>query len=271
MRIKGYTDFSISKSGARSQFYPHGYWGVYFKLDSDVSDLFPFINAKIEDAQLFDRPKHIQFIHDQAKCTLYPREVVAAAFKNESEARNFADSLMAFLNGLVQSKKAIIPEYKPHRNVSPVDIYKLLPQTNCRKCGFPTCIAFAACLGRGMATPDQCPDFIAPLYHRSVYPVFDRNGNLRSTFSIETPSHKQSKTDFPLPFKDPYDSTQTKLTKREIQVLQLVAEGATNNEISNTLSISPHTVKSHVIHIFNKLNVYDRTQAAVWAIRNKII
>ncbi|MCP4108975.1 MAG: response regulator transcription factor [Desulfobacteraceae bacterium] len=54
-------------------------------------------------------------------------------------------------------------------------------------------------------------------------------------------------------------------------MLRLVAEGSTNTEISEILSISPHTVKSHVVHIFNKLGVNDRTQAAVWATRHKII
>ena len=61
------------------------------------------------------------------------------------------------------------------------------------------------------------------------------------------------------------------LTDREIEVLRLMTEGFTNNEISERLSISPHTAKSHVIHIFNKLGVDDRTQAAVLATRHKLI
>jgi len=61
------------------------------------------------------------------------------------------------------------------------------------------------------------------------------------------------------------------LTDREIEVLRLMTEGLSNNEISEQLSISPHTVKSHVIHIFNKLGVDDRTQAAVLATRHKLI
>jgi PAS domain S-box-containing protein len=61
------------------------------------------------------------------------------------------------------------------------------------------------------------------------------------------------------------------LTDREIEVLRLMTEGFTNNEISEQLSISPHTVKSHVIHIFNKLGVDDRTQAAVLATRHKLV
>ena len=61
------------------------------------------------------------------------------------------------------------------------------------------------------------------------------------------------------------------LTARELEVLRLVAEGRTNPEISRILSISSHTVKSHMVHIFNKLGVNDRTRAAVWAARKQLV
>lgn len=61
------------------------------------------------------------------------------------------------------------------------------------------------------------------------------------------------------------DELPSPLTRRELQVLRMVANGATNREISLDLNIPEHTVKSHVIHIFNKLGVNDRTQASVWA------
>ncbi len=270
MRIKGYSDFSLSRSGVRSHTSPDANWGVYFKLDADVADLFPFINASVDDAKMYDAPRHIQFMHAKAKCTLYPREVIAAVFENEEQGRQFAESLVQYLNRLDRKKASIIPEYRPHRIVSPVNIYKLLPKTNCQACGHPTCIAFAAALGRGIATPSQCPGFAKPLYHRSVYPVYDRQGHLSATFSIETPPLEEIRPD-PATDNDPYESNQTRLTKREIEVLRLVAEGATNIEISNQLFISPHTVKSHIIHIFNKLNVSDRTQAAVWAAQHNML
>jgi DNA-binding NarL/FixJ family response regulator len=61
------------------------------------------------------------------------------------------------------------------------------------------------------------------------------------------------------------------LTKREITVLQLVANGQTNKEVANSLELSEKTVKNHLGNIFHKLHVYDRTQAAVLAIRRGII
>jgi DNA-binding CsgD family transcriptional regulator len=61
------------------------------------------------------------------------------------------------------------------------------------------------------------------------------------------------------------------LTQRETQVLHLLAKGYSNTQIASRLGISPHTVKSHVINIFNKLGVNDRIQAAVTATRQGII
>jgi two-component system, NarL family, response regulator LiaR len=61
------------------------------------------------------------------------------------------------------------------------------------------------------------------------------------------------------------------LSKRELEVLQLVAEGLSNLEIAERLFISDKTVKSHVSNILGKLHLADRTQAAVYAWRNKVV
>ena len=60
------------------------------------------------------------------------------------------------------------------------------------------------------------------------------------------------------------------LTKRELDVLRLISKGCSNKKISDELTISERTVKNHISHIFRKIDVEDRTQAAVFAIRNKI-
>ncbi len=61
------------------------------------------------------------------------------------------------------------------------------------------------------------------------------------------------------------------LTKRELEVLQLVAEGDSNKDIASRLHISQATVKSHLIHIFGKLGVSDRTAAVTVAIKRGIL
>ncbi len=58
------------------------------------------------------------------------------------------------------------------------------------------------------------------------------------------------------------------LTPRELEILQLIVDGHTNQQIATTLGISEKTVKTHCSRLFQRLGVTDRTQAAVWAMRN---
>ncbi len=66
-------------------------------------------------------------------------------------------------------------------------------------------------------------------------------------------------------------NTTTDLTEREIDVLNLISKGKSNQDISNELCISLNTVKTHIKNIFQKLEVEDRTQAAMKAMKEDLI
>jgi DNA-binding NarL/FixJ family response regulator len=61
------------------------------------------------------------------------------------------------------------------------------------------------------------------------------------------------------------------LTERESEVLHKIVLGLSNDQIAAKLEITSETVKEHVQHVFRKLGVGDRTQAAVWAVRNGLV
>lgn len=62
-----------------------------------------------------------------------------------------------------------------------------------------------------------------------------------------------------------------RLTHREIEVLQMICRGLSNNEIAEKMFLSEKTVKNHLTNIFRKIGVSDRTQAVLYAIRNKVV
>ena len=64
---------------------------------------------------------------------------------------------------------------------------------------------------------------------------------------------------------------QYNLTDREIQVLKLLANGLSNKEIANKLSITERTTKNHISSILKKIHVNDRTQATLFAIKNNLV
>lgn len=57
------------------------------------------------------------------------------------------------------------------------------------------------------------------------------------------------------------------LSQRELDVLKLIAKGMSNDQIAQTLFISPHTVKNHVSNVYRKMGMDDRTQVAITALR----
>ena len=68
-----------------------------------------------------------------------------------------------------------------------------------------------------------------------------------------------------------FRNTHSNLTQREYEVLKLVVDGKSNNDIAKELCISEHTAKAHVCNIIQKLVVDDRTQAAVKAIKEGLV
>jgi LuxR family transcriptional regulator of csgAB operon len=72
---------------------------------------------------------------------------------------------------------------------------------------------------------------------------------------MSNPYHKLNKND-------------VDLTSREIEILTLAAAGNKNAVIADRLFISPHTVKTHLYNIFKKINVPNRLQATLWAVKN---
>ncbi|MFO7169561.1 MAG: response regulator transcription factor [Chloroflexota bacterium] len=67
------------------------------------------------------------------------------------------------------------------------------------------------------------------------------------------------------------DDPVEQLTEREMDVLRLIAKGKSNKEIADTLVISEKTVKTHVSNILSKLHLADRTQAAIYALRQRLV
>ncbi|WP_291463889.1 LuxR C-terminal-related transcriptional regulator [Desulfobacula sp.] len=254
--------------------------------------LFPYINAALDEAVYYEKPEHVSFLFHGYRCFLYPNLAAAHFFESKMAAKDFIVCLIDFLNDIYNQKENIRPNYDQIKQIPIIDILKILPKTNCQKCGYLTCMAFAAAIIKGKSAADKCPSLASPINENAVYPIFDNNGNVVNSVSLRIntsklknriqeqqeqilmleaslKTNKQNEEQNDSPRKS--EKNNFGLTNREIEVLKLIAEGYTNNEISGILFISPHTVKSHMINIFNKLSVNDRTQAAVLAIQNDII
>ncbi len=132
MLISKYHDFHMSKAGVM---FGH-FLGAQFKIDNDISKLFPYINAAVKDCKYFEKPAYVQLVLDDIQCTLYPKEVIAAPFMDQDQAEKFVDRLIDFLNDIYIKKDSLTPNHRTFRPISVVDIYKLLPQNQLQRMRF---------------------------------------------------------------------------------------------------------------------------------------
>ena len=262
-----------------------------FSFSKTVIELFPYINAVAEKSNFYKNPPLLRFIFKRRQCVLYPDHCIATPFLDRSEVGQFARALQQFIDDIADRKETIAPRNKVFRKASVTEIIKLLPLKNCGECGFKSCMAFAAAISQQWVTPGVCPYIDSPVEERASYPVYDSNGKLLKTVLLDIDTTKineklrekgrdQSKFNEQTvedgdPRKMPggraNETLPAPLTNRELEVLKNLANGETNIGIGKRLHISPHTVKSHVISIFNKLGVNDRTQASVWAARHNLL
>lgn len=224
-------------------------------------------------------------------CAIYPKEGAFTPVSNYIEAVDFLRTIVQFLIETEQNHSSIVPNFREYTPVSPLDIYKLLPGDNCTACGYATCLAFAAALARQFTSFTRGPHLAYPIEEKSTFQITDKSGKPSETVSFAIDTHSlrkevREKTDYIQFLKNQlaaYEYTRKEnidkvnsslivpLSKREIEVLQLVAQGATHKQISEQLFISAHTVKSHITNIFDKLGVNDRTQASVWAAQRGVL
>jgi two-component system, NarL family, response regulator LiaR len=96
---------------------------------------------------------------------------------------------------------------------------------------------------------------------------------VRAVHRGDTPLHPDIAKKLMREFADPAKSTLQRddLTGRELEVLSLVAQGMSNREIAAELVLSPKTVKTHVSNILSKLHLADRTQAAIYALKQGLV
>lgn len=88
--------------------------------------------------------------------------------------------------------------------------------------------------------------------------------------ALNRPTPKTSRSD-PIPQHNPPKSSEHGLTQRELEVLLLIATGASNREIAKKLVVSVGTVKNHVSNILSRLGLRDRTQAAIYAREHNLL
>ncbi|MBI2832710.1 MAG: hypothetical protein HYX79_10690 [Chloroflexi bacterium] len=134
-----------------------GRFGALATTPNDISPVFPYLNAVWPNAR-YDHDNKVLIWEERGQVYAFrPREIRLANVENFEQASQVVADIVERINDIWQGRGDIVPRYAERKMPSVLDIYKLLPKTNCRQCGYATCMAFAADLRKCAVRPEQCP------------------------------------------------------------------------------------------------------------------
>jgi ArsR family metal-binding transcriptional regulator len=125
-------------------------------LAEDITEVLPYLNTVLGGHQYFREPPALTFKHHGKLITLHPREIAVNALRDEDEADKILEWLKGEINETWERRSEIRPSFETPARPRILEILKLLPKTNCRECGQPTCMVFAAQVAEGGRGPDDC-------------------------------------------------------------------------------------------------------------------
>jgi len=126
------------------------------ELPDDISDVLPYLNAIVKGCTYNPDAGTLRFIKEGKAITLHPRKIAIAGLDDETEASQVLNSLKEFINTTYERKGEIEPSYRKGNELKVLDVFKLLPGTNCMRCGEPTCLAFANKLVNQATDVENC-------------------------------------------------------------------------------------------------------------------
>jgi len=126
-------------------------------LDQDISEVLPYLNAKLGGDQYLKDPPSLTFKNRGKLITLHPQMIAINALRDEAEADKILEWLKGEINETWEKRHEIEPSLETPEKPKVLEILKLLPKTNCKECGQPTCMVFAAQVAEGGRGPEDCP------------------------------------------------------------------------------------------------------------------
>ncbi len=126
-------------------------------LDSDVGEALPYLNSVLGGTEYFVDPPQVMFRAHGKIIKVAATEIAVNALKDEAEADKILEWLKSEINQAWENRNEITPKYDGIKTPQVFEILKLLPKNNCKECGLPTCMVFAAQASEGVKGSDDCP------------------------------------------------------------------------------------------------------------------
>lgn len=139
-----------------------GRYGVQVTPAGDISAAFPYLNAVLQDTWYDHEDQVLVGGEDGQRYAFRPDEIRVAGIRDASEAGDVATHIVERINEIWGRRQEITPSYRERKVPAVAELYQCLPKTNCKQCGYPTCLAFAAELRNDPELLVRCQPLAAP-------------------------------------------------------------------------------------------------------------
>lgn len=129
----------------------------YAHLDDDVGEALPYLNTVLGGFSYITDPPTLTLRSSGKLITIHPKKIAVNALSDEEQAEKIVAWLQREINSAWESRDELEPSLEGTRQPVLFEILKLLPKTNCRECGEPTCMVFAHRVVEGVKDHTNCP------------------------------------------------------------------------------------------------------------------
>lgn len=129
----------------------------YAHLEEDIGEVIPYLNAVLGGMGFTKSPPSVMFKIHGRLIAVHPKQISINALKDAGEAGKIVEWLKGEINDAWERRHEITPKYDVAGKPQPIEVLKLLPKTNCKKCGQATCMVFSSLVIQGVKGPDDCP------------------------------------------------------------------------------------------------------------------
>jgi ArsR family metal-binding transcriptional regulator len=130
-------------------------------LDQDISGVLPYLNTELGGGDYVSSPPSLTLRIHGKLITLHGSEIFVNALKDETEADKIIEWLKKEINDAWENRDKIEPTFEAAPKPQLLQVLKLLPKSNCGKCGEPTCTVFSLRVVEGIKGAEDCPEISA--------------------------------------------------------------------------------------------------------------
>jgi len=132
------------------------------RLTVDIAEVLPYLNSTLRGAIYHPAANALTWKKGGHDVAFHAFEIAASNVEDKDAAIKELDGLVSLVNRAWERHADITPDYETHQRPAAMAIYKLLPGTNCKQCGEPTCFTFALKLAASQKRIADCPPLFEP-------------------------------------------------------------------------------------------------------------